>query len=540
MNRSAEEKAGKKRHLLYWAAGILLLMLILFGGSCFALTPYAIREIWLPFIARSAGITLKADEIRLESLRPFRLKTVNFHYADPEISLKIRTASSDLRTDGLKRHRIELHNTQIEGIRIVSRPPTRSEKTSAGGTPSPQSGGEEKVQWSFAMGKYQVKDAVLEIKNGEQKTVQVWSASTLHGDRFQTGIQCHLSADASVITFPSLRTPVQIRKLPFRLQADYQMDRDLRLQQYSCEIETEVFDLSITDEIDIPAKAGIRASAIMQGRFPKPDTLQMTRSEIRLFKDGKNIGNLQLQGMFGSSFQCSGTCTDLDLEPYLSILSPTSQVRTEVPRAEFHITGSDFSAAALSKDLKIRLIAELKDLSIPISLNRESRILRLVLIPVEAMPPLVELLEMKWRLKNHVNRCLNTVESIISGQQNLNFRQAKMDLSVEEGRLKISDFTLVGSDIEMESIQGYLDLGTEELNIRTVLIVRGIKLPLKFQGSLNQPKAYFKDALKDFMLMNTPLLDKMEKLLTEPVSEKDSKLEKAIKRGYRDLNRALR
>jgi len=541
MSESPEGKTGKKHRLRYWTAGILLFLLILSGGTAFLLTPYAIREIWLPVVASSAGITLRADDIRLESLRPFRLKASNFHYADPELSLKIRTVRSKLRLQSLKRNRIELHDTQIDGIRIISiSSPARPQTPSAAPERRPDlSTKAEPLRWDFSMTGFQMKNAELEIRDPKHKIMQIWSSPVLHGDQFRTGVQCHISAEASVITFPGRQSPMRIRKLPFRMQADYQLDQDFRLQKYSGRLDTGVFDLSITDEIVIPAKAGISASAIMEGNFPKPDTLRVTRSEIRLFKNRKNIGKLQLRGMFGSTFQCSGIFTGLDLEPYLSILSPGSLVRTKVPQAEFHLTGSDFSPDGIRKDLKLRLIAELKDLSIPIELNRQSRIIRLVMIPIEAMPPLLEVLEMKWSVERHVDHCLDTVRSVISGQQNLNFSQAKMDFSVEEARLKISDFTLVGKDIEMESIQGYLDLATEELDLRTVLIIRGIKLPLKFNGNLNQPQAHFKDALKDFVLLNAPLLDQLEKLLKEPVSDKDSNLEKAIKRGYRDLNRVL-
>ena len=53
---------------------------------------------------------------------------------------------------------------------------------------------------------------------------------------------------------------------------------------------------------------------------------------------------------------------------------------------------------------------------------------------------------------------MDAVRAVISGQQDLNSDQAKMDLSMENGKLKIQKFILTGDDIETESIQGSPDL----------------------------------------------------------------------------------
>ena len=113
----------------------------------------------------------------------------------------------------------------------------------------------------------------------------------------------------------------------------------------------------------------------------------------------------------------------------------------------------------------------------------------------------------------------------------------KVEFIIENGVLKISDITLLGKDIEMESIKGTLNLGSEEIDLRTILIVNDIKLPLNFKVTLNDPAAHFKDALKNFVLLNAPLLKRLESLLSDPPSKKESRLEKAVKRGYRNLQR---
>lgn len=390
------------------------------------------------------------------------------------------------------------------------------------------------------MKEFQVENAVVEIENAERETVQVWTASTLKGNRFLTGKTCSLSAEAAVKIRPDKRNPLDICVLPFRLRGEYLLDPEFRLKDFKIAIKTGVCDLAVTKEIVIPAQAGISAGLNLTGSFPNPDTLRITDSEIHLFKGRENIGKLRFKGMFGNTFQCEGVFTDLNMQPYLSILVPGSRADLDVPHAEFTVSGCDFSPEGIRKELKARLTARLEKLSIPVELNRKSRIMRMIMIPVEAMPAFLELLELNWNLHREFQHCLNSVQAVISGTQNLNFDRAVMDIALENGILKIADITLHGKEIEMESIQGNLDLGSEKIDLRTILIVSGIKLPLKFKGTLNDPAAHFKDALKDFLLLNAPLLKKLEALLTEPPSDKDSKWEKAVKRGYRDLKRFLK
>ncbi|MBO4630610.1 MAG: hypothetical protein J5858_01670 [Lentisphaeria bacterium] len=530
----------RKLPILLFSGIFILIILLALGSIALALTPYAIREIWLPMAAKSAGATIQAEEIYLDSIFPFRLRTRNLRYSDPETTVEIRSAVSRLRTSKLKKHIVELAETRINGIRVVCHPPRprQERKTDAGRERSQTE--EESSPWNFAMKEFHVENAIVEIENHERKTVQIWTASSLNGNQFLAGETCSLSAEAAVKIRPDKRNPMVIRNLPFRLRAEYLLDPEFRLKDFKMVLKTGICDLSITEEIVIPARAGISAGLKMTGCFPNPDTLRIIDSEIHLFKGREDIGKLQFKGMFGNTFQCEGVFTDLDMQPYLSILVPGSRVDLDVPHAEFIVTGRDFSPEGIRRDLKARLIARLEKLSIPVELNRESRIMRMIMIPVEAMPTLLELLEMKWNLNHEFQHCLNSVNAVISGTQNLNFDRASMDIALENGILKIADITLLGKEIEMESIKGTLDLGSEKIDLRTILVVSGVKLPLNFKGTLNDPAAHFKDALKDFVLLNAPLLKKLEALLTEPPSEKDSKLEKAIKRGYRDLNRFLK
>lgn len=522
------------------AAGVILL----FGGVLFfALTPYALREILLPAAARSAGGTAKAEKIRLVSLFPFRIKAADFHYTDPDLSIDIAEIVTGLPLGRLKKHLIELHGTRIKGIRIrwfgnanaASSDP--AQKNGSSGKSAPDS--DPSQPWIFSMKDYTMTDAVFEYENSERKVVQVWTVKSLKGNRFRAGEDCSVTADSTLRIYPDKQNPLEIRNLPFRIQADYRLDSAFRLKSFSLDLKTGICDFSIPNVIQVPAGAGIRASVRMSGLFPDPETFRIASSEIRFFKGYEEIGKLQVKGESGRRFQYDGVVTDMDLQPYLRLLAPSSQVNMKLSRADFAVTGSDFSPEGIRKDLKARVIARLDHLSIPIELNHNSRLMRMVMIPIEALPSFVELIGLKWDLHHEFTHCLNSIQAVVSGRQNLDFDLAKLDLSMENNILMIRNFLLQGKEIEMESIRGTLDLTTEKLDIRTVLIIKSVKLPLQFKGTLSKPSPHFKEAMKNFVLLNAPLLKKLESLLKEPPSSRDSKLEKAIKRGYRDFHRYI-
>ena len=534
-----------------WKKVCLILTWIIASAVCLVgvfflvLTPYALRNIWLPAAARSAGVTAQAEKLSLVSLTPFRIRAVNFHYADSNVSLDIAQITSGLSLRKLKKHQIELYDTRIDNIRMRTSLLAGNHTPSAGSPASDQinhppanSGSSE--PWQFSMSGFEVKNAVFEYENRERKVVQVWSMKSLRGNQFRPEEICSIVADSSLRVYPDKQNPIGILALPFHIRADYRVDRSFRLKAFSMDLKTGICDFAIPGVVNIPSLAGIRAATRVEGSFPDPETIRIARSEIRLFKDSKLIGRLQLKGETGRRFQYDGVLSDMDLQPYLSFFAPGSKVSLNLSRAEFAVTGSDFSPESIRRDLKARIIARLDRFSLPVELNRNSRLMRLIMIPIEAMPTFLEMATLKWNLRNELAQCSNSIRAVISGRQNLEFDAAELDFSLEKGILNIRNFTLHGKDIKMESIRGTLDLASEEMDIRTVLLVSDFHIPLHFKGTLSKPAPHFKKAMEEFVLLNAPLLQKLESLLSEPPSPKDSRLEKAIKRGYRDLQRYIR
>ena len=536
---TADSGNSRKRRRIWWfTIAVLFLLTISLAALIFAFAPFAFRTIWFPMAGKALGSDIQCSKIEFLSFFPFRFKTRDFKYSDPETSVTIRSATSGQKLRQLWNHRIELLETFIDDIRIVHRiRQSQPDSSAPESSPSPE---EDFQPWFFSMREFEIRNALFEQEDPDGRIIYRWIFGNLKGNRFQTDVLCRLSANAVVRSFPNKRSPLIINSLPFRMDSEYLLDRDFRLKQFKMTLKTGIFDLSALPDIVIPGKAGIRASVNIEGVFLNPETLRIIRSETRLFKDQRNIGNLQFKGTFGDTFQCDAVFSDLDLKPCLSILAPKSHVQLEVPRAELVMTGRDFSPESIRTDLKSRLIAEMKNFSVPIELNRKNRLFRLIMIPIEATPTFMETLKLKWNLKKELSQCMDAIDAVISGRQNLNFDHAVMDISQNGTLVKIAKITLYGQNIRIESIRGTVDMITEEIDLQTVLVIGDLSIPLKFKGTLNKPSFSIKHALKDFIVLNTPFLDRLNSLLTEPPSEDDSHLEKAIKRGRRNLQKYLK
>ena len=529
--------ASRKKKLCLILAGIAAAAVLLCGLFFLVLTPLMLRDVWLPAAARSAGVRAKADKLSLVSLIPFRVNAVNFHYTSPDISLDIGQITTGLSLARLKKHQLDLHDAKIAGLRLRrSLPPVKSspdsdEKNGPPSDPHPSD------PWLFSIRGFELKNGVFEYENQEKKVVRVWTVNSLRGNRFLPDEVCSITADSTLRVYPDKRNPAEIRALPFLLKADYRVDQALRLKSFTMDLKTGICDFAIPEMVTVPHQAGIRAEVRAEGSFPDPETFRIVRSETQLFKGSTVIGKLQCKGETGRSFQYDGVLSGLDLKPYLSLFAPDSKVSLHLSRAEFAVTGSDFSPEGVRRDLKARIIARLDRFSLPVELNRNSRLMRLIMIPIEVLPTFLEMATLKWNLRKELVQCANSIRSVISGRQNLEFDDAELDFSLEAGILNIRNFTLHGKNIKMESIRGTLDFSSEKMDIRAVLLVSDFHVPMHFRGTLSKPAPHLKKAMEEFFLLNAPLLKRLESLLSDPPSQKDSRLEKAVKRGYRNLQR---
>ena len=306
MNENTGQSSRKiRRRLLF--AGILLIPLFIAAGMLLAASPFAVRTFWLPRAAAAAGVRASVEELALESLFPLRLKGTNLFYSDSETTVEIRSVSTRIRTSKLKRQILELRDTSIDGLRVTNRAPAANPAAGTGSASGQgtavreENTGEPTEPWTFIMKRFQVRNAAFRLVNRERQTVQVWSAESLHGDRFSIGETCRLNALASVVVHPDRRNPLNIRSLPFRLQAEYRLDGEYRLKEFALKLKTGICDLSVTDEIKVPRQAGIRAAMAIPMQ-PEPQQ----RSATRAFAGVRLIASSTSSSVSGRGIRTSG------------------------------------------------------------------------------------------------------------------------------------------------------------------------------------------------------------------------------------------
>ena len=516
-----------------FCAGIPVLLIILL---CVSLSGWGFRSLWLPLASKLCGAEIRAERICIQSLCPFQVEIANFHYADSRVVIAGDYAATRMRLKPLLNRKVVLEKTQVRGTRLDWKLQSGSDAPKIE-TVSSRSG-EKSQNWTFSLHDYEAEDITLTIHEANGLPYQCWLIRQLRGDRFCPGQSGTLYTNCEVTVEQKENSQLKIGVLPFSLTAVFQPDENYCPRQMHLKVQTGVWDMELEEDIVIPREAGISVAADIK-MDTDGNTLQISDSQIIFNSKKRKIGKLRLRGSLGETFRCSGEFSELDLQPYLAIFAKNSGVNLAMPRAEFSMEGTDFTEVALQSSLKARLKAEFRNISIPVELDRTSRLVRLIMIPLEAMPTFFELAEMSWSFKHEIRNCMNSISAIIKGKRNLEFQRADLELELDRGTLQIKDITLRGQEIEMETIRGVLDLPTGKIDLKTVLVACGVRLPLDIEGSLNNPTPKLRNALKDFFAVNAPLLQTWEKSLKEPPTKKDTRLEKALKRGYRNLNKYL-
>ena len=516
-----------------FCAGIPVLLIILL---CVSLSGWGFRSLWLPLASKLCGAEIRAEKFRILSICPFQAETANFHYADSRVAIDIAYAAARMRLKPLRDRKVVLEKTLVRDMRLDWKLQAGSDAPETG-TASSRSG-EKSQNWTFSLHDYEAENITLTIHEANGLPYQCWLIRQLRGDRFCPGQSGTLYAKSEVTVEQKENSQLKIGVLPFSLTAVFQPDENYCPRQMHLKVQTGNLDMMLDEDIVIPREAGISVTSDIR-MDTDGKTLQISDSQIIFNSKKRKIGKLRLRGSLGETFRCSGEFSELDLQPYLAIFAKNTGVNLAMPRAEFSMEGTDFTEVALQSSLKARLKAEFKDISIPVELDRKSRLVRLIMIPLEAMPTFFELAEMNWSFKHEIRNCMNSISAIIKGKRNLEFQRADLELELDRGTLQIKDITLRGQEIEMETIRGVLDLPTGKIDLKTVLVACGVRLPLDIEGSLNNPTPKLRNALKDFFAVNAPLLQTWEKSLKEPPTKKDTRLEKALKRGYRNLNKYL-
>lgn len=529
----------KKRHLRFlWISLIVVFSFCLLG--ILSLTPYALRTFWLPLAANLADAKMKASDLRVESILPLRVGVKDFHYSDGNgTAIDVESATTGIRFTKLFKGTIYLKDTSVSNMKLFLRdqPPAAT----ASSVQSPEEKQSPPAREPLlVMRQLNVENVTVRLADTLNMVQEEWTIRGLHVDRFLPREKCNMEADAEIRTFPNPKNPLYINSLPIRMNVVFVLEDDYGLKNFHVDLKTGIIDLVLLNDYPIPAKVGIRLNLSADGEILSDDTFRLQNSELFLFKDKQSIGKLSLSGELGKKFRCNGILEDFNAGPILSFLVQDKKTELTIRRAEFKFEGHDFTTESLQSELIGELKLKTEAMSFPVDLDNKSRLFKLIMIPLEALPSFFNLARLKLDFKKEVNTCLASINEAVTGKKNLEFGKAEADIALDRGALNIRNISLQGKDIELESIQGTLDLPTGNLDIKSLIIFCGIKVPLNFEGTINKPNINLFSAVRDFLALNANFLKTLQEEFNSAPNPKDSDMEKAVKRGLRNLDKYLK
>ncbi len=531
-------KKHRKLKLFLLITGALFLLLCL--TVIFCLTPYALRSIWLPFAANLTDAKMEAADLRIESFIPFRVEMKGFHYSDGSGTvIDVGTARTGIRLKKLLKGTVDLKDTYISDMKLVVRcqPSDTPSVTSALQKDSAVSSAVSAASSEppLVMHVFKAENVTFLLKDSLDKLRQEWTVRSIQGNRLLPREKCVLSGEAELKTYPSPNAPFFINSLPFHMNAIFVLQDDYGVDSFHVDLKTGIMDLVFLNEYSFSAGMQLQLKMSADGKFLDDSTFILHSSELFLIKEKKNIGKLTLSGELGKNFQCKGKIQDFNAGPLISFLLQNKKSELTVRLAEFHFEGHDFSPESIQSEISGELKLQAEKLSFPVDLDSKSRLFRLIMIPLEALPTFFNLARLRLEFKKEVNACLSSINDAVSGKKNLEFNNATADIALDHGLLNVRDISLHGKDLELESIQGKLVIPTGSLDMKSLLIICGIKIPLNFEGTLSKPSVNFISAAREFFVLNASFL----KTITEGASKiipSDTIVEKVLRKGFQSLN----
>ncbi len=501
----------------------------------FCLTPFALRSIWLPFAANLSEAKMEASDLRIESFLPFRLAVKDFHYSDGSGTvIDARIAKTGIRLRKLLKGTVDLKDTYISDMKLIVRSQP-SDTPSVDSSLQKDSVSAAPSEPPLAMYVFKAERVTFILKDSLDKVRQEWTIRSIQGNRLVPREKCMLEGDAELKTYPSPSGPFYINSLPFRMNAVFVLQDDYGVDAFHVELKTGIMDLVFLNDYAFSPKMGLQLRLSADGKFLDDGTFILHSSELFLIKEKEKIGKLTLSGEIGRKFQCKGKIQDFNAGPLISFLLQSKKSELTIRLAEFHFEGHDFTPESIQSELSGELKIQAEKISFPVDLDSKSRLIRLIMIPLEALPSFFNLARLKLEFKKEVNACVSSINDAVSGKKNLEFNDAAADIALDRGLLTVRDISLHGHDLELESIQGKLVIPTGSLDMKSLLIICGIKIPLTFEGTLNKPSVNFISAARDFLTQNAPFLktikDEASKILPS-----DTIIEQAVKRGIQTLN----
>lgn len=230
------------------------------------------------------------------------------------------------------------------------------------------------------------------------------------------------------------------------------------------------------------------------------------------------IGFVDVSDPSGYVYEASTNFRRFQMPPAVRAFNPEMEkdFRGEITTAELYVRGKGLSSKDIDKNLVGSAKVKMRDLSIPFQLKNSMLMAKILFIPLQYTPTLLELSSKKTFTKNGISAFMDKTKNIIEGRDNIDFRDARFSVRARNGIIIIDEFVFNGDMIKAENITGTIKMDDGALNLKTETEMGPVIMPVTFTGTLEEPSPDIRAFLIDFLKRNTfNLLKTPLSLLTE-------------------------
>ena len=276
-----------------------------------------------------------------------------------------------------------------------------------------------------------------------------------------------------------------------------------RIYGYKTELVTDLRNLTLTDHV----------KASLSGKFSASDeTLEAKDVLLRINESAARCsGRVRTAGKNGFEYNGRLSLSELDMSGLIQAAAQLkgetlaiSDLRGVIRDLNLEVRGRGLSLRSLDRYLKVKLNAEVENLSIPYDAGTAVVMLRLLLLPIQQIPKLVKLLPPS-PLRRTLLRMTGDGGGSVSpeGYRCAEFTKGVVELESSGTDLVVKRMYFTGPQIKTRMIRGGFNPFYNVIRADLLTSFSGVNCPVRLVGALDNPevdKMYF---LTEFFKKNT-------------------------------------
>ena len=276
-----------------------------------------------------------------------------------------------------------------------------------------------------------------------------------------------------------------------------------RIYGYKTELVTDLRNLTLTDHV----------KASLSGTFSASDETLEAKDVLLRINDSsaRCSGKVRTAGKNGFEYNGQLSLAGLDMAGLIQAAAelkgdelPLSDLRGVIRNLDLEVRGRGLSLQNLDRYLKVKLNAEVANLSIPFEAGTAVVLLRLLLLPVQQIPKLVKMLPPS-PLRRTLLRMTGEGGGSVSAEElrSAEFTKGVVELESSGTDLVVKRMYFTGPQIKTRMVRGGFNPFYNVIRADLLTSLSGVNCPVRLVGALDNPevdKAYF---LMEFFRKNT-------------------------------------